>query len=76
MAVIDEVSTAARDGIGDDVLDWFRSVTAVKMWEWYDEHRDEVIFEVGVWFLKYRVRIRDVKQLFVILFGARTRWLG
>jgi len=76
MAMIDEVGLDLVDefGIGDTfgaLKDWFRDLTAIRAWLWYDEHRDDSLVTVGVWILRYHVKVRHVKSLFVKLFGER-----
>ena len=73
MAVIHTVgdSTVDEFGVGDTfspMLDWFRALTATTMWQWYDLHRNDAL--VTVWVFKI-VKIKNVKPLFVILFGKR-----
>lgn len=73
MAVIHTVGDTRVDefGIGDTfgpMLGWFRDLTAITMWAWYDEHRKDPL--VKVWIFKV-MRIKHVKPLFVILFGPK-----
>jgi len=76
MAMIDEVGLDIADefGIGDtfgSLKSWFRELTAIRAWQWYDENRNEPLVTVGIWILRYHVKVRHVKPLFVKLFGER-----
>ena len=76
MAVIHTVGDTRVDefGVGDifdPMLVWFRELTAVTMWKWYDEHRNDPLVTIGVWVLRYSVKVKHVKPLFLKLFGPR-----
>lgn len=38
-------------------------------WGWYDAHSNDKILTVGLWFLRKTIRVRDVRMVFVLLFG-------
>jgi hypothetical protein len=38
-------------------------------WQWYDVHKDDVVVEKGFLFFHLQVHVRDLKPLFVKLFG-------
>lgn len=40
-------------------------------WLWFDGHLDDVVVTINVWFIRKTVRVRDVRPLFVLLFGER-----
>jgi len=77
MAVIDEVgvredlASFGAASIGDDILDWFRGLTSLTMWGWYQRHREDAVANVGFLFISYTVRVKHVRPLFVMLFGPK-----
>lgn len=67
MAVIQELdlveiqNPAVRAGI--------RDIMAREFWAWYYQNQDRTVTTVKVWFLSKKVRVRDLRPIFVLLFG-------
>ena len=50
-------------------LDDVQTFVGKFFWRWYAENQNDVIVTVGKWFVKFNVRVRDLRPLFVRLFG-------
>ena len=40
-------------------------------WDWYHAHESEEIFRIKVAWIKFKVRVRDLRRLFDMLFGGK-----
>jgi len=69
MAAIDRVKIPGVVGVMVDIA---RNATANEMWKWYDEHKDDVITTVKVWFINIKIHVHELRPLFVMLFGEHT----
>lgn len=67
MAIIQELDLT---GIQNPQLrDGIRSIMAREFWNWFHQHQDDKVTTIKVWFLSKTVRVRDLRQIFVMLFG-------
>lgn len=54
------------DGFGlDDVQRFVGRV----FWRWFRENQNLIVVSVGKWFIRFNVRVRDLRPLFQVLFG-------
>jgi len=70
MAYIDQIQIS---GITSGVVNIARRSFAVELWKWYEEHRNDKITAIKVWFINVKIHVRDVRPLFVILFGEPSK---
>lgn len=57
---------AQRFGVSFDLI---QVIVAPLAWRWYRAHENDVLLSVGKWFIRFNVRVRDLRPLFVTLFG-------
>jgi hypothetical protein len=38
-------------------------------WKWYESNKELVLLNVGFWFIKVKIQVHDLDQLFTMLFG-------
>lgn len=63
MAVLDEISV---DGQTSAIL----SFVAKAFWDWFDNHQDQKVKTIKIWFISKTVYVRDLRDIFTLLFGA------
>ena len=52
-------------------VDFIKSLIAREFWIWYEQHKEDKIVSVGFLFLRKTVRVRNIKFVFELLFGAQ-----
>ncbi len=75
MAVLQEVAitvpgSGAAGPVTDAVREVIRGELARHFWRWYEQHREDVLLRRTVVIFKVTIRVRDLRDLFVMLFGA------
>lgn len=66
MAALDRIEIP---GIGKEIA---KRAMAIAIWDWFDMHKDEVIFEKRILFLSVKLRIRDFQFLIERIAGKRS----
>lgn len=70
MAALDRLNVS-KLGVSSEVSTGiFRKAAADSIWEWYEEHKDEVIFSVGFGPIKLTKRLRDLEGLIKRITGT------
>lgn len=52
----------------------FKDALATAFWRWYDTHQDDKVKSIKIWFFTHTVRIRDLRQVFEMLFGPHPAY--
>lgn len=60
MAALDRISLASNLGISPDVI---RRIASEAIWRWYDEHKNEEILKISLWFIHKTYYIEDLTHL-------------
>jgi hypothetical protein len=68
MAAIHEVSLIGLNGMYVDE-ESKKEVIATAFWGWFHSHQDDKVTTVKVWFFSKTVYVRDLRQIFILLFG-------
>lgn len=69
MAVLNQLNLKEA-GISSDVA-FIKSLIAREFWAWFELHKEDKIISIGIWFLRKTVRVRDIRSVFELLFGAQ-----
>lgn len=56
--------------IPPEVVAAIKAEAASLMWEWYHDHSDRIVAHVHMWFFARDVKVQDLHDVFVLLFGA------
>lgn len=68
MAAIHEVDLGNLAGVYPSGDSW-REFVANAFWAWFHDHRDDRVTTVRVWFFSKTLYVRDLYQIFILLFG-------
>ncbi len=70
MAVLDEMIVTAPDRTTADLtIDDIKQSIARQFWGWYAENSEDVLVRRKVFLWSVSIRVRDLRPLFVTLFG-------
>lgn len=72
-AVVDTALVGLPPTFGRDVVGAVRNEIARAAWTFFAENADEVVIARRVLFVKVEVRVRDLRPVFVRLFGAEPQ---
>lgn len=67
MAAIDDIdltSVASSPAVKE-----IRKELAFLFWGWYALHQDNKVIKVKIWFISRQIRLRDLRDVFVMIFG-------
>lgn len=67
MAVLHEIKIP---NILPTVKEELRTLIGREFWFWFHDHQNHKITTVKVWFLKKSLYVKDLKEIFTLLFGT------
>jgi hypothetical protein len=67
MAAIEEVNLLGLSSFAEDSDR--RRIIGAAFWMWFHGHQDDKVTTIKVWFISRTVYVRDLRQIFVLLFG-------
>ena len=67
MAAIHEIQL--ESSAGEVTQKYWREMFAAGFWSWYYANADKTIVEINFFVFKKKVKVRQLRNLFVILFG-------
>lgn len=68
MAAIDEINIGAVSAVSYDSAAVRRMVGSM-FWAWFHANQNQRITTIKVWFFSKTVYVRDLEQIFLLLFG-------
>ncbi len=68
MAAIQEINLSGLNGLYVDE-ESKKEVIGRAFWAWFHAHQDNKVTTIKVWFFNKTVYVRDLRQIFVLLFG-------
>lgn len=68
MAVLD---TAGMSGVNAILRAAILQGIKKDMWKWWEDHREDEVVTFGFLFIRKTFRVKDLKFLFVLLFGDK-----
>lgn len=63
MPEIKDFAGDADDGLLNDISE--------RVWLWYDQNQEDVIFKFKKWFISFDVKVKNVRVIFERIFGPR-----
>lgn len=69
MAVIHDITIQPTALATDSAI---RAAIAAEFWRWYAAHEETEITRINWWVIHKTVRVKDVRPVFVLLFGEPT----
>ena len=67
MYAVEEVNVSGL--VAGTNAEGIREEIAAIFWAWFNNHRDQKVTTVKFWFISKTVYVRDLYDLFVLLFG-------
>lgn len=70
MAVLDLIDTneVANATYNPELI---RQTIGKFFWLWFDQHIDDEVTTVSFWFIHRTIRVRDLREVFILLFGPQ-----
>lgn len=66
MSVLNEIDLGKAEYGNAEII---RGNIAREFWNWYEEHREDKIISIGFLFIRKTLRVKDIRFVFVMLFG-------
>lgn len=73
---VNHVAAAVNGGAAEDISIPPEVEQAVRLginrlfWKWYEDHKDATVSHVHFWFFTREIKVSDLRELFLYLFGA------
>lgn len=68
MPAIDQIDVQPVLHVTDDATA-VKEVVASLFWQWFHDHQDNKVTTVHIWFFSKTLYIRDLHEIFILLFG-------
>lgn len=57
-------------GVDEGVVELIKGALHDQFWQWFKQHQDDVVLKKNLLFFSLTVRVRDLRFVFNLVFGA------